>query len=322
MRGRRRRADDSSLELLLDTITNTFGGILFIAILLSLLLQSSSQTAREAASQVEPMSAVEQAQLESRVADLQQDVENLRRRVAAATQPGDSQAEDSELGKLSAAAAAVEAAVAKSTEAIRNTLESQREAATATEQFEMLEQDRKSVKEQLAEAEHRLAAAQEEAARLAEAALQIDRPQGPTEIQQTVSLPSLRPSLKTEVSLYVRFDKIFMMHLWKNGERLGPNTDQFVIAPTPSEDGVRQVARPKPATGKDVNAATITEDLRRMLQSFPPNRFVVSVIVFEDSFDVFQLIKASIVRNGYEYRPIPLSPGQSVVDSGGRGEAQ
>ena len=322
MRGRRRRADDSSLELLLDTITNTFGGILFIAILLSLLLQSSSQTAREAASQVEPMSAVEQAQLESRVADLQQDVENLRRRVAAAPQPGDSQAEDSELGKLSAAAAAVEAAVAKSTESIRNTLESQREAATATEQFEMLEQDRKSVKEQLAEAEHRLAAAQEEAARLAEAALQIDRPQGPTEIQQTVSLPSLRPSLKTEVSLYVRFDKIFMMHLWKNGERLGPNTDQFVIAPTPSEDGVRQVARPKPATGKDVNAATITEDLRRMLQSFPPNRFVVSVIVFEDSFDVFQLIKASIVRNGYEYRPIPLSPGQSVVDSGGRGEAQ
>ena len=322
MRGRRRRADDSSLELLLDTITNTFGGILFIAILLSLLLNSSSQTAREAASRVEPMSAVEQAQLESRVADLQQDVENLRRRVAAAPQPGDSQAEDSELGKLSAAAAAVEAAVAKSTEAIRNTLESQREAATATEQFEMLEQDRKSVKEQLAEAEHRLAAAQEEAAKLAEAALQIDRPQGPTEIQQTVSLPSLRPSLKTEVSLYVRFDKIFMMHLWKNGERLGPNTDQFVIAPTPSEDGVRQVARPKPATGKDVNAATITEDLRRMLQSFPPNRFVVSVIVFEDSFDVFQLIKAAIVRNGYEYRPIPLSPGQSVVDSGGRGEAQ
>ena len=322
MRGRRRRADDSSLELLLDTITNTFGGILFIAILLSLLLQSSSQTAREAASQVEPMSAVEQAQLESRVADLQQEVENLRRRVAAAPQPGDSQAEDSELGKLSAAAAAVEAAVAKSTESIRNTLESQREAATATEQFEMLEQDRKSVKEQLAEAEHRLAAAQEEAAKLAEAALQIDRPQGPTEIQQTVSLPSLRPSLKTEVSLYVRFDKIFMMHLWKNGVRLGPNTEQFVIAPTPSEDGVRQVARPKPATGKDVNAATITEDLRRMLQSFPPNRFVVSVIVFEDSFDVFQLIKASIVRNGYEYRPIPLSPGQSVVDSGGRGEAQ
>lgn len=322
MSGRRRRADDSSLELLLDTITNTFGGILFIAILLSLLLKSSSRTAREAATRVEPMSAVEQAELESQVADLQQDVESLRRRVVAASEPGGLQAEDSELSKLSAAAAAVEAAVLERAEAARNTLRYQREAAAATEQFETLEQDRKAIEDRLAEAEHRLAAAHEEAARLAEAALQIDRPQVPTEIEQTVSLPSLRPSLKTEVGLYVRFDKIFMMHSWKNGKRLGPNTEQFVITPTPSGDGVRQVARPKPDTGMDVNADTITDDLRRMLQSFPPSRFVVSVVVFEDSFDVFQLIKASIVRNGYEYRPIPLSPGQSIVDSGGRGEAQ
>ncbi|MFM8777733.1 MAG: hypothetical protein ACKOEF_00425, partial [Acidimicrobiaceae bacterium] len=70
MSARRRRTDDSSLELLLDTITNTFGGILFIAILLSLLLKTGSRNAREAASHVEPLSAVEQAELESRVADL------------------------------------------------------------------------------------------------------------------------------------------------------------------------------------------------------------------------------------------------------------
>ena len=47
-----------------------------------------------------------------------------------------------------------------------------------------------------------------------------------------------------------------------------------------------------------------------------------TMVIFEDSFDVFQLIKAAIVQNGYEYRPIPLKPGESVVDSGGRGEAQ
>jgi hypothetical protein len=124
------------------------------------------------------------------------------------------------------------------------------------------------------------------------------------------------------VGLYVRFDRIFMMHTWKNGERLGPNTEQFVIAPLPDGNSARQVARPKPATGMLVNADTITADLRRLLQSFPPDRFVVSMVVFEDSFDVFQLIKAAIVRNGYEYRPISLRPGGSVVDHGGRGEAQ
>lgn len=322
MSGRRRRADDSSLELLLDTITNTFGGILFIAILLSLMLRSSSRAARETAARSEPMSAVEQAELESRFADLQQDAERLRQRVAAAPLPGDSPADDSVLGELSAAAAELEAAVAERALAVRNTLESQRDAATANEQIEMLEQDRKSVTERMAEAEHRLEAAREEAARLAEAALQIDRPPGASEIAQTVGLPSLRPSLKTEVGLYVRFDKIFMMHAWKNGERLGPNTKQFVIVTLPAGEGVRQAAQPKPATGMPVNAATIAADLRRILQPFPSDRFVVSMVVFEDSFDVFQLIKAAVVQNGYEYRPIPLRPGESVVDSGGQGEAQ
>jgi len=268
------------------------------------------------------MSAVEQAELESQVADLQQDVESLRRRVASAPDPANSQADDSELGKLSAAAAAVEKAVAERAQAIRNTLESQREAATATEQIEMLEKDRKSIEETLAEAEHRLTAAREEAARLAAAAMQIDRQQEASEIEQTVSLPSLRPSLKSEVGLYVRFDKIFMMHRWRNGERLGPNTDQFVIVPLPAGAGARQVARPKPATGKDVNPATIDEDLRQLLKSFSPDRFVVGLVVFDDSFDVFQLIKAALVRNGYEYKPMALSPGQAIVDSGGRGEAQ
>jgi hypothetical protein len=322
MNERRRRADDSSLELLLDTITNTFGGILFIAILLSLLLKSSARTASEAVSRSDPLSAVEQAELESRLADLQQDAERLQRRMAAAPQPGDSQADESVLGKLSAAAAAVEAAVADRAEAVRNTLDSQREAATAMDQFEMFEQDRKSVKERLAEAEHLLAAAREEAAMLAKAALQIDRPPGSTEIEQTVGLPKLRASNKSEVGLYVRFDRIFMMHAWKNGERLGPNTEQFVIVPLPAGDGVRQVARPKPAAGMPVNASSVAADIRRLLQAFPPQQFVVSMVVFEDSFDVFQLIKAAIVQSGYEYRPIALRPGESVVDAGGRGEAQ
>ena len=322
MSRRRRGTDDSSLELLLDTITNTFGGILFIAILLSLLLKSTSKTVGEATSRAEPMSAVEQAELESQVADLQQDVESLRRRVASAPDPADSQAEDSDLGKLSAAAAAVEKAVAERAQAIRNTLESQRETATATEQIEMLEKDQKSIEQTLAEAEHRLAAAREEAARLAAAAIQIDRQQEASEIEQTVSLPSLRPSVKGEVAIYVRFDKIFMMHKWRNGERLGPNTDQFVIVPLQAEGGVRQVARPKPATGRDVSAATIDDDLRQLLKSFSPDRFVIGLVVFEDSFDVFQLIKAALVRNGYEYRPMALRPGESIVDSGGRGEAQ
>lgn len=318
----RRKSDNSSLELLLDTITNTFGGILFIGILLSLLLRSSSKTAVEIARQSEPMSAVEQATLESRIADLRQEADSLQQRMAAAVEQADAQADDTLLGKLSSAAAALDTAVANRAEAIRNTLDAQRKAATANEHFEMLEHNRKLAEERLAEAAHRLAAAQEEAARLAKTALEIDRPPGTTVIQQTVSLPSLQPSRKLEVGLYVRFDRIFMMHTWKNGERMGPNTEQFVIAALPGGDDARQVARPKPAAGMAVNPTTISADMARLLKPFPTDQFVVSMVVFEDSFDVFQSIKAAIVSNGYQYRPIPLRPGESVIDSGGRGEAQ
>ncbi len=268
------------------------------------------------------MSAIEQVALESRIADLRQEADSLRKRVAAADERPDSQADDTLLGKLSSAAAALDTAVANRAEAIHNTLDAQREAATATEQFEMLEHNRKLTEERLAEAAHRLAAAREEAAKLAEAALEIDRPPGATEIEQTVSLPSLQPSRKMEVGLYVRFDKIFMMHSWKNGERMGPNTDQFVVVTLPGGDDARQLARPKPAAGMAVNPLTISADIAKLLRPFSSDRFVVSMVVFEDSFDVFQSIKAAIVSNGYQYRPIPLRPGESVVDSGGRGEAQ
>ncbi|MFM7135801.1 MAG: hypothetical protein ACKO1M_01850 [Planctomycetota bacterium] len=320
--GRRASDRDSSLELLLDTITNTFGGILFIAILVSLLLRTSSRSAQESTTRAEPMTAVEQADLEVRVAALQDEARNLRERIASAPEPGDSSADEHVLGQLSAAAAEASAALAERAEAAQNTLELQRQAATATEQYDSLTETKKSVEDRLAAAENQLAAAHEKAAELAEAAIQLDRPPGATEVEQTVSLPSLRPSMKDEVGLYIRFDRVFMMHAWRGGERLGPNTDQFVVAALPAGGGVNQVARPKPGAGLLVNPASIRADLRRLLQPFPPGQFVVGLIVFEDSFDVFQLIKAAIVEAGYEYRPLALRPGESVVDFGGTGEAQ
>jgi len=322
MRKQRRRDDGGSLELLLDTITNTFGGILLIAILLSLLLQTSSRTAIESAASSEPLSALEQAQLEERVTDLQQEAESLRRRVDEAPQQGDSEADQALLDRLTAIAAEIEDAVTERAAAVRGTLESQRQTATANEQCDSLEQDQELADRKRSEAEQQLAAARQEAARLAEAAVQVDRVPEVTEIEQTVSLPDIRESPKRQVALYIRFDKIFMMHVWRNGRRLGPNTHQFVVTGAPSGSGVQQVARPKPNAGIPVTQATVNAELAKLLRPFPRNDFAVSLVVFEDSFDVFQLIKAALVRSGYEYMPFPLSPGEAVVDFGGRSEVQ
>jgi hypothetical protein len=58
---RHRRPQDSSLELLLDTICNTFGGVLFLAMLTSLML---AQTQRDGvAPPAQPGPAVSMAEL-------------------------------------------------------------------------------------------------------------------------------------------------------------------------------------------------------------------------------------------------------------------
>ena len=268
------------------------------------------------------MTATEQAQVEARIDGLRGDAEILRHRLASAPTSGDSSADVSAEGRLSAAAAAMSKSLAERTDAVRSTLELQRQAAAATAEHESLTQTRTALEDRIARAAGKVSAAKAEAAALAEAALQLERPPGATNVEQTVSLPSLRPSSKTEVCLYVRFDKLFITHTWRDGQRLGPNTEQFVVTQLPADEGGQQVARPKPNAGLVVDPTTIAGDLRRLLAPFPPRLFVVGLIVFEDSFDVFQLIKAEIVKAGYEYRPLALKPGESVVDFGGNGEAQ
>lgn len=78
MSRRRGRPADSSLELLLDTITNTFGGILFLAILVSLLLQSTgAHESQESRTRGNPLTPAEAADFEVRLEDLHDQVDRL-----------------------------------------------------------------------------------------------------------------------------------------------------------------------------------------------------------------------------------------------------
>jgi hypothetical protein len=319
--GRRKRDRDSSLELLLDTITNTFGGILFIAILVSLMLRSTSRQAWEEAARHEPMSPLEQARLENRIKELRVDTDILSKRIAAAPPARTTGGESVSTRGLEAAAAELRAALDDRAEAAASLLELQREAAASRSQAASLGEEEAAAEAKLAAAEQKLVGAKGEAARLAAAVLAMEEAAA-KEVERTVGLPNLRPSAKEQVGLYLRFHRMFTMHAWEGGRRMGPNTDQFVVVPVEGDDGVQQVARPKPGAGLPIEAATVRELVRKVLARFPPGRFVVSLIVFDDSFDVFQLVKGAIVEAGYEYRPMPLRAGQSVVDFGGAGEAQ
>ena len=44
-----------------------------------------------------------------------------------------------------------------------------------------------------------------------------------------------------------------------------------------------------------------------------------AIVVYSDSFDDLQLLKKICVEAGYEYRLMPVIPGETINDHGGRG---
>lgn len=86
-RRRRRRASDDSLELLLDTICNTFGGIVFIAMLVAILVRETG-AAREA-TEAPPVSAADLMNLGTEADVVIAEVAELRARRAAARSAAD-----------------------------------------------------------------------------------------------------------------------------------------------------------------------------------------------------------------------------------------
>ena len=313
----RRRTGDSSLELLLDTITNTFGGILFLAILVSLLLRTASPTVARQGDPTPRFTATEQASLELKLDDLKDQFARLKRRPAAAllSDPDPEitrSREESE--RLSARFA--DALGERATLAMQ-TATHQRERTAAIEEASQLEARRAASAERLSAAKSANDASLVESQRLAQLKLTLERSVRPTTIDQTVGMPTLRDSKKEQVCIYVRFGKIFMMHSYRGGVRVGPNPQFFVVAP-----GNPPVARPKPGAGVEINPDTVKQELDRLLSSFPPVGWDIAVVVFHDSFANFQLLKQAIVEAGYQYRPLPVHPGGSIIDSGGQREAQ
>lgn len=334
----RRKPADSSLELLLDTITNTFGGILFLAILVSLMLRSSGVPQDGDAQRGEPMSTAEQADLEVRLEDLRDMVERLQRttKLAEPFAPpvpsgtgddipdllGTLASKIDERARVTLATAELQRKTSEA-EAEMNRIKEKTAAAMATQAAERESRARETVEMVEAATERhvttakRQQAAEAAAASLAGLRIDLDDAAEPAVIEQTAGLPELKETNKQQVALYVRFGRLFIMHAWRNGQRAGPNPAQFVVFP-----GNPPVARPKPETGVPINRRSVGTEIGKLRQTFPPARWCVAVVVFADSFAEFQLLKKAIVDAGYEYNPIPLEADGSVLDSGGASIAQ
>ncbi len=278
MRTRRHR-DDSSLELLLDTVCNAFGGIIFVALLLALLAKSTRTDVQGSPSAAEL--AARHARLQA-ASELEHRLEQLRivERLQAA--------QVSDIGRVEQ----LGLQVAQTELALEN--ETQRHDGQA--------QDARARQRVMQDLKAQLAALQaannDSRNRLVELGREVEGRK--REMARHAKAPRERQTGKSEAGLAVRYGKLYL------------DSDEFATAKFQGREGIvprREAGLPL------LPAAKLSQQLQPKLAETPATTHYLAIAVWEDSFDQFENLRQAVVEMGYEYRLIPLGQ-QEVLFTG------
>lgn len=301
---RRQAVKQESLELLLDTICNTFGGVLFIAILVVLLLQQTSRRPPgEAPSQEPPVSPEALRALSAELASVT--AQTARLRATRASQE-----------ELTSAFAPQEVRAAITT---RNELSAEEDALrTKVDELQAANASLAAEVEATRSANAQVQATLQDAVQQREslqAALQRERKGR----EQTARLPVLRSAgLKREIGVVLRYGRIYVWHRYDAAyNRLGLNTDDFVVV---DEAGESLVTSPRPLGGVPLDGTAGSQAaLRQMLLRFNPRTCYFAAIVRPDTYGHCQHFRDAALQLGFEYRLMPCEAHTQVTDRGGKG---
>jgi hypothetical protein len=296
---RRRGQPPDSLELLLDTLCNTFGGVLFIALLVVLLLQITGKRPEPAPTPRDTPD--DPAALAARLESARDEIARLgamMTRYGAAIDPADA------------------ALAARLVEEERRLRARQQAAARRREELlPAIAASRAAVREiaaGLADLDRRRDEARAELER-ARAALGRER----RERARAIGTPLLHDTDRRTISCELRYGRFYVMHrVGPDGIRAGPNLDDYFVL---EETAAGLEMRPRPAGGLALDdEADLPRRLRQHLVDRPPDRYYLDLIVRTDSFDAFHRLRRAAAQSGYEISILLAEPGQQVRDQGGR----
>jgi len=279
MSGRRTHEPGDSLELLLDTICNAFGGILFLTILLTILLRlshpkSEQQTVSETARQ--EMNELG-AELDIAISEL----ESLERSLAVQTQ-GRSRLVDTDLEERYRE---LEQLRNQQHRVDRSTLEANRAAARLQQQIDAISAKSEALDGDLDWTRAGVAATAKK--------LDAERQRR----TQSVVPPHTHTSRKHELGLVVRYGRVYLERRWDRAHLTSePNLDDFAILG--ESDGFLRIT-PKPYKGLPIeDSAGFSQQLQALLSMYDADQWHVCSSVWEDSFDKFLILKKLLVGRG------------------------
>jgi len=285
---RRRGVESGSLDLLLDTICNTFGGIVFISLLVVILLNMTGEQIV-----TETVSAKDQARLSRLAQDLEEANRNLKR-LQKSLERQEQMASNLGTSEIESLIREVTRLQSELTEVTSETNDTRVE--TAKTQVETNELELR--KRRLQDALKKLAELKKKYAEKVAAKLQEFHP------------PIERLSNKIEMGFYLKNGRLHSFGKLLPDGTFALNQEEVEEKQDPLG---AVVLLPRPGSGLPVvSGRPVSSEIRNRLAEYDPDAHFIHLWVWPDSFDHLASVHEEITRQGLEYRFDPLIEDEHV----------
>lgn len=302
MSKRRRRSQTSSLDLFLDTICNAFGGIMFISILISILIQMRGNP--------NDTTAKSDGVTETEALDKQKKVEQLQQQIRVLTETV-SDRERLLFNEESAESNALLSQKEKLVKELEKAQLAQQSLLATTASKDIAIQ---KAQQDLQEFEKRLTDA-----RLAVSERSKELEESLDAVETTTTLPKVSTTLKGNLMFAMRYGKLFLITDTEGDGDHGVNSQHASAL----DLGVGVQIRLKQSAGWEIDSAQDFAKFKRVLDNHPSSNTFISVAVFSDSHSEFSKLKAKLITMQYDYDLLPLdNPDTLMIVSGGSATVQ
>ena len=271
------------MELLLDTVSNVFGGVMFLTLLASLLvIARGAESISEKAVPPTPLTTTKLAKtVQLEIQDLGRSLKTLRE--VSMRLDGDGKTTD----KLQQRRQQVERELKLQAELTRRA----KQQANAESKLENQKDEISQSKDEQTELKNRLVDEQETLFERRKAA------------SRKVFFRALRRDLRPEAVLILRYGRAYVLN--KSPQSAGFNTDDFFVIESSRQS---TTITPKPHRGTVIAPPSAKKLIQGLKRKFPAGKFKVAIAVWGDTFEEFNIMRDELIHGGYTYRTLPMKP--------------
>lgn len=298
-RFRRRSADNDSLELLLDTICNTFGGIVFIALLVSVLI---SQTTAEVS--VAAVEEAKQAELQRVAAELDASLQTLDqlKKSGAILERISRMIDDPKMKSMLIRKENLQNAIERLQAQVgEDIVEVSNEQAKVNEKSNSIAQAKKML----------------DAAKMELAQVESELKDSVKDNSRVFGFPIAQSTRKRQYTLAIKNNKICFFEK-KTSTGVVDDPEQAIE----SGNFITGITlTPRFENGIPFNASD-TSEIERRIKSFEADSFYATVFIWDDSIEAFQTLSELLISNQTKYEVVTMSEKSTIIRGGRQGMVQ